>query len=52
MINKYYGKIMELIYSGITPSQYCKFQHHQLRLKTVNESKFTFKFYLTNFVWE
>ena len=33
MIIKQSGKIMELIYSGATPIDYCKFQQHQLQLR-------------------
>ena len=52
MINKYSGKILEPIYSGMRAIPYCKFQRHQLRLRMIQESRFISKFYLINFVWE
>jgi len=33
MVIKQSGKIMELIYNGIIPIDYCKFQQHQLQLR-------------------
>jgi len=42
---------MELIYSGVTPIDYCKFQQHQLQLRMIQESRFTYKSYLINFAW-
>ena len=43
---------MELIYNGQTSTQCCKSHHRQLRLRTMQENKFIFRSYLTNFVWE
>jgi len=33
MVIKQSGKIMELIYNGTTPIDYCKFRQHQLQLR-------------------